>query len=162
MRLLKYCRSKKVIMVVLSLLISFSSVIYSNAKTKELSNNQTKIEITNQNRDVINVKRNITKQEIMTMGKPLKIKATAYCNDPITATGEKPTVNGSCAVDPKFIPYGSYIYIPSLNLVLKCNDCGSKVKGNGRIDIYLKDYKTCKQFGIQDLEGYIITPDMIK
>ena len=106
--------------------------------------------------------RNMTAQEIMSKGRKLKIKATSYCNDPITATGEKPTVNKSCAVDPKYIPYGSYIYIPSLNMVLKCNDCGSKIKGDGRIDIYLKDYKTCMKFGIQNLEGYVLTPDKMK
>ena len=49
-----------------------------------------------------------------------------------------------------------------LEIQLKCNDCGSKIKGNGRIDIYLKDYNTCMKFGVQDLEGYVLTPDMIK
>ena len=162
MKLRKIVKNKKIIAVVLATIVAFTTILFSKPKTDVRTVETQKIEMTNQNKDVINMKRNITKQEIMTMGKPLKIKATAYCNDPITATGEKPTINGSCAVDPKFIPYGSYIYIPSLNLVLKCNDCGSKIKGDGRIDIYLKDYKTCKQFGIQDLTGYVITPDMIK
>ena len=83
-------------------------------------------------------------------------------NPVAVANGEKPIINKTCAVDPKFIPYGSYIYIPSLNMVLRCNDCGSKIKGNGRIDIYLKDYNTCMKFGVQDLEGYVLTPDMMK
>lgn len=161
MRLRKYCRSKKIIALVLATVVAFTSVFIGRKYSNERTIQTQKIEMTNQ-REVVNVRRNITKQEIMTMGKPLKIKATAYCNDPITANGEKPIINKTCAVDPKFIPYGSYIYIPSLNMVLRCNDCGSKIKGNGRIDIYLKDYNTCMKFGVQDLEGYVLTPDMMK
>lgn len=161
MRLKKICKNKKIIALVLATVVAFTSVFVGRKYSNERTIQTQKIEMTNQ-REVVNVKRNVTKQQIMTLGKPLKIKATAYCNDPITYTGEKPIINGSCAVDPRYIPHGSYIYIPSLNLVLRCNDTGSKIKGNGRIDIYLKDYNTCMQFGVQDLEGYVLTPDMIK
>lgn len=104
----------------------------------------------------------MTAKNIMENGRKLNLKCSAYCNDPRTATGEKPIINGSCAVDPRYIPYGSYIYIPSLNMILRCNDCGGAIKGDGRIDIYLKDYKTCINFGIKNLEGYVITPGMMK
>ena len=105
---------------------------------------------------------NVNSKEIMETGRKLNLKCSAYCNDPITATGEKPIINGSCAVDKRYIPYGSYIFIPSLNMILRCNDCGGSIKGDGRIDIYLKDYKTCMKFGIQNLEGYVLTPDKMK
>lgn len=106
--------------------------------------------------------KNYSKEEIMKLGKKTQLNCTAYCNDPITATGEKPIINKTCAVDPKYIPYNSLIYIPSLNMIVRANDCGSKVKGNGRLDLYLKDYKTCIQFGVKKLEGYILTPQNMK
>ena len=55
-----------------------------------------------------------------------------------TATGEKPVHLGTCAVDPKVIPYGSVIKIVGNNgqtIILRANDCGGGIKGN-KIDIF--------------------------
>ena len=173
MRLLKYCKSKKVITVVLATLVAFTTILFSKPKTDVKVIETQKIEMINKNK-IIGIKNkgemstmkmrnaNITTQEIINKGRKLNLKCTAYCNDPITFTGEKPIINGTCAVDPRYIPFNSIIYIPSLNLTLRANDTGGKIKGDGRIDIYLKDYKTCMKFGIKDLEGYVLTPDMMK
>jgi 3D (Asp-Asp-Asp) domain-containing protein len=88
-------------------------------------------------------------------GRHLKVKATAYCNDPITATGTVPTVGRTIAVDPRVIPYGSKVYIPQLNATFIAEDCGSAIKGN-RIDIYMGSYNECMNWGIQELDIYII------
>lgn len=55
-----------------------------------------------------------------------------------TATGETPVHLGTCAVDPKVIPYGSVIKIVGNNgqtIILRANDCGGGIKGN-KIDIF--------------------------
>lgn len=55
-----------------------------------------------------------------------------------TATGEKPVHLGTCAVDPRVIPYGSVIKIVGNNdqtIILRANDCGGGIKGN-KIDIF--------------------------
>ncbi len=88
-------------------------------------------------------------------GRHLKVKATAYCNDPITSTGTVPTVGRTIAVDPRIIPYGSRVYIPQLNATFIAEDCGSAIKGN-RIDIYMGSYAECMKWGIQELDIYIL------
>ncbi len=55
-----------------------------------------------------------------------------------TATGERPVHLGTCAVDPRVIPYGSVIKIVGNNgqtIILRANDCGGGIKGN-KIDIF--------------------------
>ena len=55
-----------------------------------------------------------------------------------TATGERPVHLGTCAVDPRVIPYGSVIEIIGNNgqtIILRTNDCGGGIKGN-KIDIF--------------------------
>lgn len=87
--------------------------------------------------------------------KELKVKATAYSNDPITYTGTKPQVMKTIAVDPSVIPLGSKVYIPEFDKVFIAEDTGGKIKGN-RIDIYMQDYDTCMQWGIRDITIYIL------
>lgn len=87
--------------------------------------------------------------------KEMKVKATAYSNDPITYTGTKPQVMKTIAVDPSVIPLGSRVYIPEFDKVFIAEDTGGKIKGN-RIDIYMQDYDTCMQWGIRDITIYIL------
>lgn len=87
--------------------------------------------------------------------KEMKVKATAYANDPITYTGTKPQVMKTIAVDPSVIPLGSKVYIPEFDKVFIAEDTGGKIKGN-RIDIYMQDYDTCMQWGIRDITIYIL------
>lgn len=161
MRLLKYCRSKKVIAVVLATLIAFSTVIFGKAKTDIKSVETQKIEMTNQNRDVINVKRNMRASETITIngksykGRKMLVKATAYAGWQKTSTGTVAKVGRTIAVDPTVIPYGTKIYIPELNFIGVAEDCGSKIKGN-RIDIFMSSEWTCKQWGIKDITIIIL------
>lgn len=79
---------------------------------------------------------------------------TAYCQGNITATGTAPTENRTIAVDPKIIPYGSIVEIEGYGTYV-AEDCGGAVKDN-IIDIYMKGYDNCIQFGRQTANVYII------
>lgn len=98
-----------------------------------------------------------TQQEgyVTMKAKELKVKATAYANDPITYMGTKPQVMKTIAVDPSIIPLGSKVYIPEFNKVFIAEDTGGKIKGN-RIDIYMQTEYQCKQWGIKDITIYIL------
>ena len=95
------------------------------------------------------------KKNHMQQGTHMVVGATAYCNDPITYTGTVPKVDYTIAVDPTVIPLGSRVYIPQFNKVFIAEDTGSKIKGN-RIDIYMKDYDTCMNWGIKYIDIYIL------
>ena len=140
--------SKKVLGIILGLLL----ICISTISTKALDSNHTTspsttIEYTT-NQRVIGIKNNYK-------GKKMIVGATAYCNDPITYIGTVPKVNYTIAVDPNVIPLGSRVYIPRFNKVFIAEDTGSKIKGN-RIDIYMKDYNTCMQWGIQNIEIIVL------
>jgi 3D (Asp-Asp-Asp) domain-containing protein len=88
-------------------------------------------------------------------------KITAYCNcskcsgiwGNITKTGIKPYL-GICAVDPKVIPLGSYVYIERLGM-FKAEDIGSKIKGR-TIDVYMSSHQRALDVGVQYLRARII------
>ena len=46
----------------------------------------------------------------------------------ITSTGQKAVCGKTAAVDPKLIPYGSVIHIPTMKTSVKANDTGSAVQ----------------------------------
>jgi 3D (Asp-Asp-Asp) domain-containing protein len=94
-------------------------------------------------------------QQYIKNGKLMWVKATAYCNDPISATGTIPTEGITLAADPKVIPFGTKVYIPAFNKVFVVEDCGSAIKNN-RIDIYMDDYDKCMEWGIRDIQIYIL------
>ena len=171
MKLLKYCKSKKVIIVVLSLLISFSSVICNNVKTRETNNNQTKIEMTNQNKTIsiknkgeMTTMKNANMTTMIIKGKEYKVKemqvkATAYSGSP-SEGGMKTYMGTRCrkgvlAVDKNVIPLGTKVYIPQFDMIFTCEDTGSKIKGN-RIDIFMNSKWECKQWGIKDITIYVL------
>lgn len=83
------------------------------------------------------------------------IRATAYTHtdkgcDMITSTG---TVvrRGTVAVDPRYIPYGTRMFIAAsdgsyIYGIAVAEDCGGDIKGD-RMDLYLPTYEECIQFG---------------
>ncbi len=93
--------------------------------------------------------------EVLTYTGTATIRATAYthtdagCNL-ITATGT--TVHmGTVAVDPRYIPYGTRMFIVSndgayVYGISVAEDCGGDIKGD-RMDLYFPTYDECIQFG---------------
>ena len=93
--------------------------------------------------------------EVLTYSGTDTIRATAYTHtdagcDFITATGT--TVHrGTVAVDPRYIPYGTRMFIVSNDGAYICGvcvaeDCGGDIKGD-RMDIYFPTHGECIQFG---------------
>ena len=151
MKFLSKCKNKKVISIVLVFIVSFCAILAKPTKTyvDEVSN--TKIEVSNKDNKVVNIKRGFDKMN----GKEMKVRATAYCNDPITSTGKKPRPYRTLAVDPKIIPYGTRVYIPEFNKVFIAEDCGGAIKGN-RIDIYMNNEYECRQWGVRNITIIIL------
>lgn len=87
-------------------------------------------------------------------GKHMKVVATAYTGDPITATGTIPKW-GTIAVDPSVIPYGTKVYIPQFGQTFIAEDCGGAIKGN-KIDIFMNDESTVKNWGRRTIDIYIV------
>ena len=83
------------------------------------------------------------------------VRATAYTHtdkgcDTITATGT--TVRwGTVAVDPRYIPYGTRMFIVAsdgsyIYGLATAEDCGGDIKGD-RMDLYMPTYEQCREFG---------------
>lgn len=83
------------------------------------------------------------------------IRATAYTQtdpgcDGITATGTN-VRRGTVAVDPRYIPYGTRMFIQTVSGsyvygIAVAEDCGGDIKGD-RMDLYLPTYEECREFG---------------
>jgi len=93
--------------------------------------------------------------EVLTYSHTAPIRATAYTHtdagcDMITSTGT--TVHwGTVAVDPRYIPYGTRMFIVSndgevVYGIAVAEDCGGDIKGD-RMDLYMPTYEQCIQFG---------------
>ena len=144
-------KSKKVLAIILATITIFCSGFIKPTKTYAQESNNTRIEISNKDSKVINIKRGFDKMN----GKEMKVRATAYANDYITSTGKKPRPYHTLAVDPKVIPYGTRVYIPEFNKVFIAEDCGGAIKGN-RIDIYMNNEYECRQWGIRNITIIIL------
>lgn len=83
------------------------------------------------------------------------VRATAYTHtdpgcDQITATGT--TVRwGTVAVDPRYIPYGTKMFIVAndgsyVYGLATAEDCGGDIKGD-RMDLYMPTFQQCIEFG---------------
>ena len=70
---------------------------------------------------------------------------TAYNAGEITSIGKLPNPNRTIAVDPRIIPYGSRVFIPSIGWRI-AEDTGGDIKGN-RIDIFMSSEEKAIQFG---------------
>ena len=93
--------------------------------------------------------------EVLTYTDTATIRATAYTHtdagcDFTTATGT--TVHrGTVAVDPRYIPYGTRMFIVSndgayVYGISVAEDCGGDIKGD-RMDLYFPTFDECIQFG---------------
>ena len=93
--------------------------------------------------------------EVLTYTKTDTVRATAYTHtdagcDRITSTGT--TVRrGTVAVDPRFIPYGTRMFIVSndgevVYGIAVAEDCGGDIKGD-RMDLYYPTFSECIEFG---------------
>lgn len=102
--------------------------------------------------------------EILTYTKTDTVRATGYTHtdagcDMITATGT--TVRrGTVAVDPRFIPYGTRMFIVSndgevVYGIAVAEDCGGAIKRD-RMDLYFPTYEECIQFGYRRCTLYFL------
>lgn len=93
--------------------------------------------------------------EVLTYTRTDTVRATAYTHtdagcDMITSTGS--TVHwGTVAVDPRYIPYGTRMFIMAsdgsyIYGVATAEDCGGDIKGD-RMDLYMPTYEQCMEFG---------------
>ena len=144
-------KSKKVLAIILVAITIFCNGFKPTNTYAQESNSNTRIEVSNKDNKVINIKRGFDKMN----GKEMKVRATAYCNDPITSTGKKPRPYHTLAVDPKVIPYGTRVYIPEFNKVFIAEDCGGAIKNN-RIDIYINNEYECRQWGVRNITIIIL------
>lgn len=93
--------------------------------------------------------------EVLTYSDMMISYATAYCDKGLTATGTQARV-GAIAVDPTVIPYGTRMFIMSMDGeyiygIATAEDCGSKEHIYGkRIDLHMDTYAECRQFGARD------------
>lgn len=93
--------------------------------------------------------------ETLTYTKTATIRATAYTQtdpgcDGITATGTN-VRRGTVAVDPRYIPYGTRMFIQTVSGsyiygIAVAEDCGGDIKGD-RMDLYLPTYEEAREFG---------------
>lgn len=93
--------------------------------------------------------------ETLTYTDTATIRATAYTQtdpgcDGITATGTN-VRRGTVAVDPRYIPYGTRMFIQTVSGsyiygIAVAEDCGGDIKGD-RMDLYLPTYEECREFG---------------
>ena len=102
--------------------------------------------------------------EVLTYTRTDTVRATAYTHtdpgcDTITATGT--TVHmGTVAVDPRFIPYGTRMFIVSndgeyVYGLAVAEDCGGAIKRD-RMDLYFPTYEECIQFGFRSCTIYFL------
>ena len=97
--------------------------------------------------------------ETLSYSSVMLCSATAYAIHGYGATGY-PTEVGNIAVDPTVIPYGTRMYIQTVNGswvygMAVARDCGSAIKGN-IIDLWFEDISTCYQWGRRDCTVYIL------
>lgn len=93
--------------------------------------------------------------EVLTYTGTATVRASAYTHtdegcDMITATGSRVHV-GTVAVDPRYIPYGTRMFIMATSGsyiygISEAEDCGGAIKGD-RVDLYLPTYEECMEFG---------------
>ena len=93
--------------------------------------------------------------EVLTYSRTDTVRATAYTHtdpgcDQITATGTQ-VRRGTVAVDPRYIPYGTRMFIAAsdgsyIYGIATAEDCGGDIKGD-RMDLYMPTVAECMDFG---------------
>lgn len=100
--------------------------------------------------------------EVLTYSNEITSLATAYCDKGKTATGTQARV-GAIAVDPRCIPYGTRMFIVTLDGeyvygIATAEDCGSgEYIYDTRIDLHFDTYKECRQFGARWCKVYFLS-----
>ena len=98
--------------------------------------------------------------EVLTYTRTTTARATAYYNRGTTATGTV-AQEGVVAVDPRFIPYGTRMFIITndgeyVYGIAAAEDAGdSNIQGN-RIDLWFPTRSDCIQFGYRECTIYIL------
>lgn len=82
-----------------------------------------------------------------------KFKLTFYGDDTITASGKKPQVNHTIAVDPRVIPLGSKVYIEGMGTYY-AEDTGGAIKGN-ILDVFVRTEAEANRIGVKYANVYI-------
>ena len=92
------------------------------------------------------------------------VRATAYTHSDLgctstTATGTK-VHHGTVAVDPRYIPYGTRMFIMASDGsyvygLCEAEDCGGDIKGD-RVDLYLPSTEECMAFGRRRCTVYFL------
>ena len=155
MKIRRHVRNKKTLAMILTAIVVAVSIFVYPQKNNVQTTRQV-VQTVKSTQVISTSKSKITTTYTSNeVARTLVVGATAYCNDPIPFTGVKPQVGRTIAVDPNVIPLGSRVYIPEFNAVFIAEDTGGKIKGN-RIDIYMKDYDTCMEWGIRDITIYIL------
>ena len=72
-----------------------------------------------------------------------------------TSTGVYPKANRTIAVDPKKIPYGTYLYVDGHGVYI-AEDCGGDIKGH-RLDIFVDTHKEAIQLGRKTVKVWKLT-----
>lgn len=75
----------------------------------------------------------------------------------ITYSGTRVQEGRTIAVDPEVIPIGTWVYIEDMGLY-RAEDTGGKIKGS-RIDIYMQNVDEALEFGVQEVNVYLIETD---
>ena len=164
MKFLSKCKNKKVISIVLVFIVSFCTILAKPTKTyAQENNNNTRIEMTNQNIDNKGVDK--MRSEFVTINgktyqaKKVTMKCSAYTSAPneggaYAYNGQK-LRDGMVAADLKLYPIGTKIFIPKLNKVFTVTDTGSAIR-NQRLDIWMNSKQKALNWGVQNLEVYIL------
>lgn len=102
--------------------------------------------------------------EVLTYTRTDTVRATAYTHtdagcDMITATGSV-VHKGTVAVDPRFVPYGTRMFIVAndgsyVYGVAEAEDCGGAIKRD-RMDLYFPTYDECMAFGWRTCTVYFL------
>ena len=102
--------------------------------------------------------------EVLTYTGTMQVRATGYTHtdagcDLITSTGTTVRI-GTVAVDPRYIPYGTRMFIVSndgsyIYGISVAEDCGGAIKGD-RVDLYFPTTRECFQFGRRSCTVYFL------
>jgi 3D (Asp-Asp-Asp) domain-containing protein len=89
-------------------------------------------------------------------GKIVRMEATAYCLNSVTASGVR-SKYGIVAADPKLLPIGSIVrlYAGEYSGIYTVLDTGGKIKGR-KLDIFLSNGKEATKFGRQKIRMEIL------
>ena len=99
--------------------------------------------------------------DVLTYRNEITSLATAYCDKGKTATGTQARV-GAIAVDPRYIPYGTRMFIVSVDGeyiygIATAEDCGNKeFIHDTRIDLHFDTYDECRRFGARWCKVYFL------